>query len=748
VPGSPHPNTGRQDTEAGPRVSSASREVGAGGQAVGAGIAARSAAADTPFANPRFSPAPKHPAAPAAPVPDLQYLDGSDPSLIARWSPADRREEARLQAIRQPLPPPADDFARIPFPLIAGGGSAGIAAAAREYQKQAKVVDTRLFRKVTLAEKGVSLTDFCAHLQEQTGVELRASRAAADEKVTVFVKEVRARDVMRAVARLFGFLWSRSGQEGAYRYELDQDLRSQLIEEERRNGDQAAAFLSLDAEMQKYRPFLDMSFDELEKRWDQVGEAEKREIWNKPDSSGKRQLSSLVEGGAWPGVHLYSRLTPRDRAALMSGQVLSFRPEAPGPDDSLPADLVHPILQTMREWINGRPTPLTEVSGFRLTQVDLWLNRSELGKLTLLSTASAESNQYEGAWRRFSDPSRELATGLGPCGEGPGNATANAALRGRSPFDQVVSLHPRPSCPVANGLRMVDLNPNIDVASFGLDLSQPYALSADAWEAIHQATGLPIVADFYTHLFPLGKLSVDQRSLFEALCTVGDALGTKWRKDGDFLLCRSTSYFWDKLKEVPNRYLQRWARDRDANSGLPLADFLEMAMMADQQLDSDPVAQGIEHYWGLPEWAWLSHHLSSALRENARCLALLTPDQLRRTLEPDGIPLRALTPTQQQRVMQLQYEKQQVEQRAWGPAEPFSPSQLAAAAIRAMYVPDGWYVAYETAPFSPSYVYGGRTPEEAKAAQRQFYHRAEPLEVRRAKDGYFSSDFYLVARRQ
>src|SRR5687768_1978930 len=46
--------------------------------------------------------------------------------------------------------------------------------------------DPRLSRKVTLHLKGASLAVLCAQLQEQTGVELRASRGVADEKVTVF----------------------------------------------------------------------------------------------------------------------------------------------------------------------------------------------------------------------------------------------------------------------------------------------------------------------------------------------------------------------------------------------------------------------------------------------------------------------------------------------------------------------------------------------------------------------------------
>ena len=86
-------------------------------------------------------------------------------------------------------------------------------------------------------------------MQEQTGVELRASRGVADEKVTVFVKEQRARDVIgRAVAHLFGYRWSRSGPEGEYRYTLEQDLKSQLAEEELGMANQNAALLALDAQ--------------------------------------------------------------------------------------------------------------------------------------------------------------------------------------------------------------------------------------------------------------------------------------------------------------------------------------------------------------------------------------------------------------------------------------------------------------------------------------------------------------------
>jgi hypothetical protein len=229
--------------------------------------------------------------------------------------------------------------------------------------------------------------------------------------------------------------------------------------------------------------------------------------------------------------------------------------------------------------VNGRPTPMAEVPGIKISQVLLRLDRSELGQVSL-------HVQWAAVWPGAMPGGRkELATGRSPSLASPENATANAALRGRPPFDQVVSFEPKPSCPAIKTPRPADLDLNLDRASFNLDRAQSYAFSSDVWEAVHRATGLPIIADFYTHLYPVGKLTVERRPLFQALCAVGDALGVRWTKDGEFLLCRSTSYYWDKLREVPNRYLQQWVRDRDANGGLPFADFLEMATMSDPQLD-------------------------------------------------------------------------------------------------------------------------------------------------------------------
>jgi hypothetical protein len=269
------------------------------------------------------------------------------------------------------------------------------------------------------------------------------------------------------------------------------------------------------------------------------------------------------------------------------------------------------------------------------------------------------------------------------------------------------------------------------------DLSRACATSADAWEAVHRATGLPIIADFYTHLFPVGKFTVDHASLFQALCQMGDAMGVRWTMDGDFLLCRSTSYFWDKLKEVPNRYLQRWARDRDANGGLPFADFLEMASMTDQQLDSAVVADGIDRYWKLHEWTILNPRET---RYTARYLSSLAPEQFQRALQPDGLPLPSLTPAQQQGAMQMQFLANAAAEREGHAPIAMSAEWWSHALVGAKYIPAGWY-AWERRPddvYGPAPPIGGRTPAEALAAVRRLYPPARPEEVKYCRVGWFS----------
>jgi hypothetical protein len=301
-------------------------------------------------------------------------------------------------------------------------------------------------------------------------------------------------------------------------------------------------------------------------------------------------------------------------------------------------------------------------------------------------------------------------------------------------------LRPEPSCQTVRKMlrgQIQRLPHGLYSPSIG-DLQAPHVFSSDVWEAIHRETGLPIVADYYTRMHRLDKVSVKGKSLFEALCTAGDGMGVKWTKEGDFILCRSASYYWDKLKEVPNRLLQRWARDRETNGGLPLADLLEMAALSDPQLDSVIVSEAITHCLGLRDWG---HLRWPGFRRDARFFVTLTPEQQRRAFTPEGVPFKDLTPAQQQDAMQLQYAALADMERQNGSVNPINPEWWGHAEIGAEYVPAGWY-AFSILGFPPPVNMGqavGRTAQEALAAARRLWPEVPVERVKQELDGRFSA---------
>src|SRR5262249_42565562 len=152
--------------------------------------------------------------------------------------------------------------------------------------------DSRLAREVTLQQKATALSDLCDSLRSETGIPLAAGQSVADEKVTLFCRKQPLRDVMRQLSRPFGYTWLRSGKTGEYKYELVQDLRSQLLEEELRNRDRNEALLALDREMERFRPYLGLTPDE----------ARARSKTAKPE---EKRLLDKLSGYAWGGIQMY-----------------------------------------------------------------------------------------------------------------------------------------------------------------------------------------------------------------------------------------------------------------------------------------------------------------------------------------------------------------------------------------------------------------------------------------------------------
>src|SRR5262249_42444782 len=131
---------------------------------------------------------------------------------------------------------------------------------------------------------------------------------------------------------------------------------------------------------------------------------------------------------------------------------------------------------------------------------------------------------------------------------------------------------------------------------------EPRVSIRDVLEALHRATGLPVVADHYTRLYQPETVSVRSTALFDVLNRLADEMRLRWNRDGDWLQFRSTSFYDDRLKEVPNRLLARWSVARRQHGALSLDELIEVAELPDPQLDAEGMAEGARECWGLKEW--------------------------------------------------------------------------------------------------------------------------------------------------
>jgi hypothetical protein len=562
--------------------------------------------------------------------------------------------------------PVRDDFVSIPFPRLAATSDAQIAAAVESYKREAAIIDARLACPVTCAFKGMALSDLCDQLRAETGIRLETGRSVADEKVTLFCKEMPLREVMRQLSRPFGYTWIRTGKPGEHRYELVQDLRSQLLEEELRNRDRHAALLALDREMERYRAYIGLSPDEVLSRA------------RTPPPEEKKLLENLAPWG-WGPAQMYFRLSPQDLAALRAGQTLRFSTDPKPGEPSLPPEIARGVLQSLRDMrIRSRdghftvgdensvpdglpPASIPEAHAL----VTLRMDHSELGQFSLDG----------GSGVRLTSPQQDtapstsvgLAMGRSPLSRRRPSTVESARLTSDPALHRRVSVQPhsprRPTTPNHQP------QPNTD----------PKVTSADVLEALHRSTSLPIVADYYTRLYPAAAVTLSSRPLSEALDQLADAMRLNWNKEGSWLQFRSISYYDDRLKEIPNRLLHRWAASRQQHGMLTLDDLIEIAHLSDAQLDSRIVAEGVKECYGLWEWDLARNRANGEFRPHLRFLGELTPAQREEAMSATGLPFRRMSLAQQQQFIARV-----------GPTLR-SLEMLAGAALRVQYTQPGWF---------------------------------------------------------
>jgi hypothetical protein len=526
--------------------------------------------------------------------------------------------------------------------------------------------------------KATALSDLCEQLRTTTGIHLAAGRSVADEKVTLFCKNTPLRDVMRQLSRPFGYTWVRSGKLGEYRYELLQELRTQLLEEELRTRDRHAALLALEREIERYRPYLHLSPDEAQARMAAA-------------SPEDRKLLERLSGVGWGPIQMYFRLSPQEQAALRSGRRLSFAEMPREGELPLPTDVARGALQALRDlravrrpsgdWFEigdaasapaGLPlTAVPEAKG----SVYLTMGQGELGQFTL-NGGSGFAMWFDGQVPNSGSIARgPYAVGVSPTAQAPRNRALNAKLARDPALRPRVTVRPQPSCgrdpsPSPSPERREE-QPPPDPGS--------KATTADVLEALHRASGRPIVADYYTRLYEPAAVSVEERPLFDALNQLGDAMRMHWTKEGAWLQFRSATFYHDRLKEVPNRLLFRWAAARREHGELTLDDLIEISQLTDAQLLAESMAEGARDCFGLEEWDLAA----GSLRPHLRFMTALNSEQRQWATSADGLVFSRMTLAQQQQFIALGLGDLANRIR--------SLEELAGATVRVDYTWPGWF---------------------------------------------------------
>jgi hypothetical protein len=696
---------------------------------------------------------------------DLADMNDGSVAAPPRWTslPQDERESIEARVRRNVRV--RDDFVQIPFPRLASASDRQIAQAVESYKREAAIVDARLSREVTLQFKATALSDLCDRLRSDTGIRLEAGRSVADEKVTLFCRKTPLREVMRQLSRPFGYSWVRSQKDSEYRYELLQDLRSQLLEEELRNRDRNEALLSLEREIEKYRRYLHLSPDEALARARTAAPEDKKVLEN-------------LSGMGWGALQMYFRLSPREQAALRAGQTLTFS-ALPKPDEQpLPSDVARGVLQSIRDWRvlkyeNGIGTtqdlndpkglPLSAVPEMR-AQIVLEMPQSEIGQFTLIGRSGFVLSPT-----RFIDWMEHrvrLAMGMSPTALEADSRATHAQLARDPAFRSRVSIQPQSHCS-SHQFSGADRQETFSTESRPADpreagdadsRTEPVVTTADVLEALHHATGQPVVADYYTRLYRQAAVTLKNQSLFEALNQLCDTMRLRWNKElsrseglvvtpaarratgrepgpyGDkvWLQFRSISYYNDRLKEVPNRLLNRWAAARRQQGMLALDDLVEIAQLPDAQLDGAEMAQGARDCYGLLEWEFPRY---VRLRPQLRYLATFTPAQRQETIRPEGLPFARMSLAQQQ---------QYITQAIYSYDAPLqSLEELTGATLRVHYTQPGWFqwgnygaldwrryvLAPEPGRRIPRPLVLGRTREAALQAAHRFDPGADGLQI-------------------
>ncbi len=490
----------------------------------------------------------------------------------------------------------------------------------------AKGDDPRLQRKTTFSADGARIADALARLSELTGVTMYAGIdkddwMVYDRKVIVHVRDMELADLMSELALALRFGWRREGESGKWTYRLWQSTEQRAEEESLRTAEEAAQSKQL-----------------REKREQAIADLLK--LSELPDA----EVLKLKSGDPWRYI-LATEPLGKDLAEFVNSFPEARQGLVEGLEMALPVSTLSPSLQdTVRriavaydsftKSIGASEDHTSLLSGFERLQITI--NRGLLagsqnaftqGILGRITIGSAK----ESVEVPVLDPSSDMARALG--------RAIIAFKSGKSTEEVAKQLEA--DVAAAQSVRLA----NAASRDFGSDagLRREVELfgrpSVDTLpptlRVLAAKTGLNVVADHFLGQ-PLG-IGGGSRAIGEQLDLIAVAYGCTWEKSGSTLRFRDKEWFRKRAWDVPKVWIDYWIARADANDGLQLQDFVQIANLRDEQIDHTIMLE--------PRLVNLGAGDASLNRQILRFYGLLTNDQ-RASLAANQIEVSSLSDDQ------------------------------------------------------------------------------------------------------
>jgi hypothetical protein len=622
--------------------------------------------------------------------------------------------------------------------------------------------DPRLQPRITLWLKMEPLRDVLRTVSKQTGVSLRCQDAIQHHKVSIFVENRPAGEILTQLASLFRYAWRKDGE--AYVLYVPDETR--LQEEGVLRAGRAARVRALQdvirfaREALKNPPADTTEFSRAPSDDAPPEEWNRRLVyWYRPWMAlqDRQQPSSnewRLEQAAL--LAILAQMPPQAEQALLNGQLVGFSTRPALGVYRLPEGILTPAqmrgYETYEEIVDGEKRYRTRPAQTNPELWGVWMRLPSHGSYLECELVSIGRNIVLHGARPQDAPelyrTRSLvAFHISPyvrdhawLAQWREWATPSKEWEARVPERALTSRDDRPK-------------PSVEPYPIG----KAYLNSADLLEWFAWSTRLPIIAEsFRTDNLYAGN--IDRNAPRSVLRALSEQLWIRTDESG-YVLCRSQWYWGKRLIELPEDWLrpleQRFAQKR----WLDLEDYITLAArMNEQQADYyEAINSGFIRYSSLnPAIRFPFETVVQNLR-GLRFLASLSASQRRQLQRGEWIPAERLTLPQRQRFQEALGERfppperlmvvdspyrffDDSELRALGSASPISTAELAPverAAFRLQFTPEK-FLRYEmrspdgvTTYFAPGYVKieakalpGVDTEELLRMLQRQAVQNA------------------------